>query len=108
TPNGGNRNAPLVKPTSNARLVWRSQLFASREGYPLATPHGKVGIARLVLGARAYTHGAHAPATVRRYAVESLASLRLGGSLAAAAGTGETSVDQRIRFRLTYGGRACG
>jgi len=56
----------------------------------------------------AHTHAAHSPASVRRYAVGSLASLRLGGSLAAAAGTGESTVDQRIHFRFTHRGRACG
>lgn len=108
TPDGGKPNFPLVKATSNARLVWRSQVFARRQGHALVSPHGKVGIAALVSGVRAHTHAGQSPATVRRYAVGSLASLRLGGTLATAAGTGETTIDQRIHFRFTHGPRACG
>jgi hypothetical protein len=107
-PDGGNRNSPLVKATSNARLVWRSQIFSRHEGHRLAPPHGKVGVAILVSAIRAHTHAAQSPASVRRYAVGSLASLRLGGSLAAAAGTGGSTVDQRIRFEFRHRGRACG
>ena len=108
TPDGGNPNFPLVKATSNARLVWSSQIFARRDGHPMSPPHGKVGIAALVSKVHAHTHAAQSPASVRRYAVGSLASLRLGGSLATAAGTGESTVDQRIHFRFTHRGRACG
>lgn len=107
-PVGPNPNIPLVKATSNARLVWSSQVFARLEGHILTPPHGKVGIAALVSGVRAHTHAAQSPATVRRYAVGSLASLRLGGSLAAASGTGETTIDQFIRFHFKHRGRACG
>jgi hypothetical protein len=108
TPNGASPNFPLVKPTSNARLVWNTQIFARRVGHHLALPHGKVGIAALFAGVKAHTHGSQSPASVRRYAVGSLASLRLGGVLAAAAGTGESTVDQRIHFRFTHRTRACG
>lgn len=108
TPDSGNPNFPLVRDTSNSRLVWSSQIFTRRDGHLLAPPHSKVGISTLVSGVRVQTHGAHTPATVRRYAVGSSASLRLGGSLAAAAGTGESTVDQRIQFRFAYRGRACG
>jgi hypothetical protein len=108
TPDGGNPNFPLVKATSNARLLWSSQVFARRDGHPLAPPHGKVGIAALVSGVRAHTHAAQSPASVRRYAVGSLASLRLGGRLAAAAGTNESTIDQRVHFRFTHRGQPCG
>lgn len=108
TPDGGNPNFPLVKATSNARLVWSSQVFARRSGHFMAPPHAKVGISALVSGVCAHTHAAQSPACVRRYAVGSIAGLRLGGSLAVAAGTGESTVDQRIHFRFTHRGRACG
>jgi hypothetical protein len=108
TPDGGNPNFPLVKATSNARLAWSSQIFVRRKGHPMGLPHGKVGITALVSGVQAHTHAGQSSATVRRYAVGSLASLRLGGSLAAAAGTGEFTIDQRIFFRFTHRGRACG
>lgn len=108
TPDGGNRNFPLVKATSNARLVWRSQIFARHDGHPMDPPHGKVGIAALVSRVHAHTHAAHSPASVRRYAVGSHASLRLGGALATAAGTGESTVDQRILFRFYNRQRPCG
>lgn len=108
TPDRGSPNFPLVKATSNAQLVWSSQIFARREGHLLALPHGKVGIAALVSGVRAHTHGAQSPALVRRYSVGSMASLRLGGPLAAAAATGEPTIEQRIRFRFTHRERPCG
>jgi hypothetical protein len=107
-PPGGAPGFPLVGNTSNARLVWSSQVFARRQGHQFAPPHAKVGIAALVSTVHAHTHGAQCPATVRRYAVGSRASLRLGGPIAAAAGTGDKTIDQRVEFRFMRHGEPCG
>ena len=107
-PDSGNRNFPLVSATSNARLEWKSQVFARRIGYELKPPNGRVGIVDLIEMVDVHTHAGQSPALVRRYAVGSHANLRLGGRIAATAGTGEKSIDQRVHFQFLHLGKSCG
>lgn len=102
-PGGPNQHSALVKQTSNARIVWSSQVFARRTGREFYPPKGKVGIVDLISTVFAHTHTAQCPATVRRYAVGSRAELRTGGSLAAAIGE-----KPRINFRFVHEGKPAG
>jgi hypothetical protein len=107
-PDSGNSNFPMVSATSNARLEWKSQVFARRIGYELKPPHGKVGIVDLIDMVNIHTHAGQSPALVRRYAVGSHANLRIGGRIAAKAGTGEKTIDQRVHFQFLHSGNSCG
>lgn len=91
---------PELRDTSNARLEWRSQLFARRAGSRLESPVSRVGIASLVEAAYVHTHAGHTPTTVRRYAVASHAGLRIR--------SGNASVDQSITWRFRKQGAPCG
>jgi hypothetical protein len=106
TPTAANGAVALVKPTSNARLDWRSQVFARRRGHRMSLPHGKVGIADLFTEVHAQTHAAQSPASVRRYAVGSKAGLRLDSRLVN--GGRGPSVDQQVYFRFCTRGKRCG
>jgi hypothetical protein len=88
----GTPRQPEVRDTSNARLEWRTQLFARRSGAVFEPPATRVGIARLVESAHVHTHAGHSPATVKRYAIASHASLRLRH--------GRETTDQTLIFRF--------
>ncbi|NNU44775.1 protein DpdJ [Ramlibacter montanisoli] len=107
TPDDGNPNFPLVKATSNARLVWSSQVFARREGHPF--PRRTVG----------WGSPPSFPGCVlipmppsRRPACDvmqwGLSPACAWGLSCGRGGHGESTVDQRIDFRFTYRGRPCG
>ncbi|MBV9510099.1 MAG: hypothetical protein JO303_07450, partial [Caulobacteraceae bacterium] len=78
-----------VRDTSNARLVWRSQIVAARPGTELRPPavspwHG------LVEQMEAFLHGEQAPIEVRRLALGSEADLQIRGQ--------ESGLRRRFRF----------
>lgn len=91
---------PQVRDTSNARLIWRTQIFGRRVGNSFESPFDRVGIARLVRLVSVHTHASQSAATVRRYAVASNANLRVA--------SGNTTVDHTALWRFTKDGRPCG
>lgn len=91
---------PGVRDTSNARLIWRTQLFGGRVGNVFEAPSDRVGIARLVERVSVHTHSSKSAATVRRYAVASSVNLRVA--------TGNQTVDHSALWRFTKGGKPCG
>ena len=67
---------PGVLPTSNASLIWGSQIGPVAEGLDLPVPdHG--AWANIIPGATAYTHNQRTHIRVRRFALGSEVSLRL-------------------------------
>ena len=98
-PDGKGTGTPAVMDTSNARLIWSSQLFARQAPLEFAPPT-HVGIAALVKSVHVHTHAAQNPATVRRYAVGSHANLRVRRN--------QLTVEQRITWRFVSEGQACG
>ncbi|MBM3272510.1 DEAD/DEAH box helicase [Candidatus Kaiserbacteria bacterium] len=97
---GGLPRSPELRDSSNARLIWRTQLFGRRVGNPIEAPGDRVGIARLVARVDVYTHASQSPATVRRYAIGSNVSLRIA--------SGRTTVDHTALWRFTKAGQPCG
>lgn len=97
---GRTPQTPQLRDTSNARLLWRSQLFGRRAGNVFDTPADRVGIARLVRKVVVHTHASQSAATVRRYAVASNVGLRVK--------RGNTIVDHSAQWRFTKDGRPCG
>jgi DEAD/DEAH box helicase/Helicase conserved C-terminal domain len=91
---------PVLRDTSNARLIWRTQLFGRRVGNVFEAPHARVGIARLVQRVSVHTHASQSAATVRRYAVASSVNLRVA--------TGKQTVDHASVWRFTNSGKPCG
>lgn len=91
---------PELRDTSNARLLWRSQIFGRRIGNTFDPPANRIGIARLVHKVLVHTHASQSAATVRRYAVASNASLRVK--------RGSTITDHRTRWHFTRDSRPCG
>ncbi len=65
-----------VLPSSNAQLVWRSQIFPSDSGAELPVPNGG-GWDTIVREIRFHCHALRTHATIRRFAVGSSASVRL-------------------------------
>jgi hypothetical protein len=86
--------------TSNARIVWRTQIFGRRAGAVFASPSTRVGVARLVQDVAVHTHASQSAATVRRYAVGSKVGLRLR--------RGQEHIDYSSTWRFTRNGRPCG
>jgi len=97
---GGLPRSPRLRDTSNARLIWRTQLFGRRVGNTFETRGHRVGIARLVTRVDVYTHASQSAATVRRYAIGSNVSLRIA--------SGNTTVDHTALWRFTKDGQPCG
>ena len=93
-------NGVQVQDSSNARLVWRSQIFGRRQGAIFTAPHERVGIARLFHNVVVHTHASQAQATVRRFAVASQVSLRLRQS--------NERRDYRATWRFERDGKPCG
>jgi len=91
---------PLVRDSSNARLIWRSQLFGRRSGNEFDAPVDRVGIASLVRKVVVHTHASQSAATVRRYAVASKVGLRVK--------RGNEMTDHNAEWRFTKSGRPCG
>lgn len=91
---------PSVRDTSNARLIWRSQLFGRRSGNIFEAPSDRVGIARIVSRVAVHTHASQSAATVRRYAVASNVNLRVA--------SGNTTIEHTARWRFTRDGQPCG
>ncbi|MGY0193813.1 protein DpdJ [Leptothrix sp. BB-4] len=91
---------PELRDTSNARLIWRTQLFGGRVGNVFDAPSDRVGIARLVQRVSVHTHASQSAATVRRYAVASSVNLRVA--------TGNQTVDHAALWHFTQGGKPCG
>jgi hypothetical protein len=91
---------PEVRDTSNARLIWRTQLFGRRIGTAFEAPYDRVGIARLVDRVSVHTHASHSAATVRRYAIASSVTLRVAA--------GSQTTDYAAQWRFTKGGAPCG
>ena len=81
-----------VQDTSNARLVWHTQIVAERSGLlqslPKGTPWGK-----LVSGIEAFLHSEQRPIEVRRFAVESEADIQV-----------ERQGSVRVKFGYQYDG----
>lgn len=90
----------LVKDSSNARLLWRSQIFGRRAGATFVSPSERVGIARLFSDIIVHTHASQAQATVRRFAVASQVNLRLQRS--------NEHSDYRATWRFEKNGQPCG
>lgn len=97
---GGLPQRPRLRESSNARLVWRSQLFGQRSGNSFEAPSDRVGIARLVSSVSVHTHASQSAATARRYAVASNVNLRLT--------SGNSTIDHSARWRFTKDGQPCG
>lgn len=91
---------PELRDTSNARLIWRNQLFGRRVGNVFEAPSARVGVARLVQRVSVHTHASHSAATVRRYAVASSVNLRVA--------TGNQTTDHTALWHFTQGGKPCG
>ena len=91
---------PELRDTSNARLIWRTQLFGRRVGNVFEAPSDRVGIARLVQRVSVHTHASQSATTVRRYAVASSVNLRVA--------TGNQTVDYVALWNFTQGGKPCG
>lgn len=91
---------PEVLDTSNARLEWRSQLFARHRAFTFDPPSNRVGIANLIEAVHVHTHAAQTPATVRRYAVASLANLRIRRN--------RETTEQTITWQFNAEGLPCG
>lgn len=64
-----------VLSTSNAQLVWRSQLFPVDEGMDLELPHGSPW-RDVIREIRCFTHNQRSGVCVRRFATESWVTLR--------------------------------
>jgi superfamily II DNA or RNA helicase len=62
--------------TSNAFLIWHSQIVATEPGIPLTVPDGSPW-QRLLETLTCFRHAEHAPIQVRRFAVGSNADIRL-------------------------------
>lgn len=92
--------SPELRESSNARLIWRTQLFGRRVGNTFEAPGERVGIAKLVARVDVYTHASQSAATVRRYAIGSNVSLRIA--------SGNTTVDHMALWRFTKDGQRCG
>lgn len=99
-PNQQNGSSIKVQDSSNARLVWRSQIFGRRRGADFKAPHERVGIARLFQEVIVHTHASQTQATVRRFAVASRVSLRVRQS--------NESSDYRATWQFHKGGQPCG
>ena len=70
------RPAPQIGDTSNAFLLWQSQIVASKPGIHLDIPDGSAW--KEVLDSLAcFRHAEHAPVQVRRFAVGSNAEIRV-------------------------------
>jgi hypothetical protein len=91
---------PELRDTSNARLIWRTQLFGHRIGNVFDAPSDRVGIARLVHRVSVHTHASHSAAKVRRYAVASRVNLRVRA--------GNHTVDHTALWHFTRSGNPCG
>lgn len=91
---------PRLRDSSNARLLWRSQLFGRRTGNVFDPPADRVGIARLVHRVVVHTHASQSAATVRRYAVASQVGLR--------AKLGTEQVEHNALWRFSKSGQPCG
>ncbi len=91
---------PELRDSSNARLIWRTQLLGQRVGNTFEAPGDRVGVARLVTRVAVYTHASHSAATVRRYAIGSNVSLRVA--------SGNTTVDHTAMWQFTKDGQPCG
>jgi hypothetical protein len=91
---------PDLRDTSNARLIWRTQLFGRRVGNVFEAPSDRVGIARLVQRVSVHTHASQSAATVRRYAVASNVNLRVA--------VGNQTVDHAAIWHFTHDGKPCG
>jgi hypothetical protein len=91
---------PELRDSSNARLIWRSQVFGRRIGNVFEAPSDRVGIARLVQRVSVHTHASQSAATVRRYAVASSVNLRVA--------VGNQTVDHAAIWHFTQGGKPCG
>jgi len=91
---------PRLRDTSNARLLWRSQLFGRRSANIFEAPSDRVGIARLVSRVVVHTHASQSAATVRRYAVASDVNLTVA--------SGNTSIEHAARWCFTVDGQSCG
>jgi hypothetical protein len=91
---------PQLRDTSNARLIWRTQLFGRRVGNVFEAPSDRVGIAQLVKRVSVHTHASQSAATVRRYAVASRVNLRVA--------VGNQTVDHSAEWRFTQGSKPCG
>jgi superfamily II DNA or RNA helicase len=100
TPRRAQGNRPEVLDKSNARVVWRSQIFGQRFGALFEPPATRVGIARLVQSVAVHTHASQSQATVRRYAIASKVDLRIR--------RGNLRADFSSTWRFQRGGRPCG
>lgn len=100
TPASAAGNRPQVLDTSNARMLWRSQLFGRRSGIVFPSPLQRVGIARLVQDVTVFTHASQSEATIRRYAVGSRVALRIR--------RGKERVEYSANWRFERNGLPCG
>jgi hypothetical protein len=64
-----------IKDTSNARLIWHSQVVRRREPNQLAPPSGSMW-KTVLTQIEAYTHGEHRPIEMRRFSIGSQADIQ--------------------------------
>jgi RAD3-like DEAD/DEAH box helicase/helicase-like protein len=85
-----------LRETSNARLEWTTQIFARFPGAKLDVPRG-LKITELIESITVHMHGLETPATIRRYALASLANPRIKGK----------EEDFLVRYDFVHEGKPC-
>jgi DEAD/DEAH box helicase/Helicase conserved C-terminal domain len=65
-----------IRDTSNAQLIWRSQIVKRNQANDLIPPHGTMW-EPILTRIEAYTHGEQSPAEIRRFAIGSNAEIQI-------------------------------
>ncbi len=78
-PSSTGSSAGNVLPSSNGRLLWRTQIIPRSKALSIEAAHDPVW-SKFINGLEFYLHDQRSPLTVRRFAAEAEADLRLRGS----------------------------
>ena len=89
-----------IRTTSNAKMVWATQIHSQRDGITLDLLNSRVGIARCFAAVHAHTHSSQTAATVRRFAVGSDATL--------VANRAKQRIEARTLLEFVHAGKPCG
>jgi hypothetical protein len=93
------QGATRVADTSNAQLIWTTQLLAMRSGAKLIAPPS-VGISKVIVAVTVHTHATQSEVHACRYAVGSRADLRIQ--------RGNSSERVTVVWRFKDGDEFCG